>query len=67
MTKREAAIISAYTGVMIGEFSDIHKYMEEKLERPIQTMELLTDEFWDELKCKCASDFMNIKIEEDEN
>lgn len=29
MTKREAAIISAYTGILIGDFNDMHKYIEE--------------------------------------
>lgn len=28
LTKREAAIISAYTGYLIGEFSDMHAYVE---------------------------------------
>lgn len=38
LTKREAAIISAYTGFMIGEFSEMHKYIEEKLQRIIHIM-----------------------------
>lgn len=29
MTKREAAIVSAYTGYLIGEFKDYHAYVEE--------------------------------------
>lgn len=29
MTKREAAIVSAYTGYLIGEFSDFQAYAEE--------------------------------------
>lgn len=31
MTKREAAIVSAYTGVMMGEFREMHKFVEEEL------------------------------------
>lgn len=30
MTKREAIIASAYTGYLIGDFMDFHKYCEEK-------------------------------------
>lgn len=34
MTNREAVVLSAYTGFMIAkQFSDIHKYIEEILER----------------------------------
>ena len=29
MTKREAAIVSAYTGVLIGDFNEMHRYIEE--------------------------------------
>ena len=39
MTKREAAIISAYTGYLIGEFSDLHAYTEEVMGQPIFTHE----------------------------
>lgn len=50
MTKREAAIVSAYTGYLIGEFSDFHAYTEEIMGRPIFTHEL--PNIADELKEK---------------
>ena len=37
MTKREAAIITAYTGILIGKFNDFHKYIEEKAGRGVYT------------------------------
>lgn len=41
MTRRESAIISAYTGFMITkDFSDVHAYIEEKMGRPVFTHEL---------------------------
>lgn len=40
MTKREAAIVAAYTGVMLGKFNDIHIYIEEIMGRPVFTHEL---------------------------
>lgn len=61
MTKREAAIISAYTGYLIGEFSDFHAYAEEVMGRPIFTHEF--PNIADELKEKSKKDFMSIKIE----
>ena len=66
MTKREAAIISAYTGWLIGEFRDCHSYIEEVMDRPVFTHELGDKTFTDELHDKCKPDFMNLKIEESE-
>ena len=62
MTKREAAIVSAYTGCLIGEFSDFQAYVEEIMGRPIFTHELPS--IAEELKEKSKKDFMSIKIEE---
>lgn len=66
MTKREAAIISAYTGWLIGEFIDCHSYIEEVMDRPVFTHEMGDKTFTDELHDKCKPDFMNLKIEESE-
>lgn len=62
MTKREAAIVSAYTGYLIGEFSDFQAYAEEIMGRPIFTHDLTRLGY--ELKEKSKKDFMSIKIEE---
>lgn len=40
ITKREAAIISAYTGILMGDFNEVHKYIEEVAERPVLTHEI---------------------------
>ncbi len=62
MTKREAAIVSAYTGYLIGEFSDFQAYAEEVMGRHIFTHEFPS--IADELKEKSKKDFMSIKIED---
>lgn len=62
MTKREAAIVSAYTGYLIGEFSDFQAYAEEIMGRPIFTHEVPS--IAEELKEKSKKDFISIKIEE---
>lgn len=69
MTKREAAIISAYTGWLLGELDeldDLHAYIEEVMDRPVFTHEMGSKVFTDELHDKCKPDFMNLKIEESE-
>lgn len=63
MTKREAAIVSAYTGYLTGEFSDFQAYVEEIMGRPVFTHELLNIAV--ELKEKSKKDFMNIEVEEE--
>lgn len=64
MTKREAAIVSAYTGYLIGEFSNFQAYAEEIMGRPLFTHEFPS--IADELKEASKKDFMSIKIEESE-
>lgn len=63
MTEREAAIISAYTGVMIGSFSVLHKYAEEIMGRPIHTIEFANKSIMEEIKNKSKEDFCNIRVE----
>lgn len=39
LTKEQAAIIGAYTGITCGPFSDVHELAEKLLKRPIWTHE----------------------------
>ena len=52
MTKKEAAIISAYTGILLGEFSDMHEYIEQILGRPVFTHQLANEDINNEIKNK---------------
>lgn len=65
MTKREAAIVSAYTGMLIGNFADMHQYIEEKLGRAVWTPELADKITWEEIKQKSKEDFINIEVCDD--
>lgn len=60
LTKREAAIISAYTGFLIGKFSDMHEYVDEKIPG-ITTIGFVL--FADQIREKSKDDFINIKVE----
>lgn len=54
MTHNEAVILSAYTGFMLVEnFSDVHKFCEELLGRPIFTSEYANDLVMGEIRGKC--------------
>lgn len=63
MTRKEAAIVSAYTGILICEFSDFHEYIEKILNRPVFRYELADKEICVEIKEKSRKDFINIIVE----
>ena len=61
MTKNEAAIVSAYTGILIGRFSDVAEYCEKILGRPIFTHEYPA--LSDTIKEKSKQDFLSIDVQ----
>lgn len=65
LTKEQAAIIGAYTGITCGPFSDIHEYAEKKLGRPIQIFEFGSNGVGNELKEKSREDFLSLVREHD--
>lgn len=58
MTHREKVIISAYTGVLMCNFGDVHEYIEKILGRPVWTHELADEKVWNEIKETSKSDFI---------
>lgn len=63
MTKREAAIVSAYTGYLIGDFAEMQVYAESLFKRPCFTGEFGSERFAEELKQKAKPDFVAMKVE----
>jgi len=60
MTQEERVIVSAYTGVLMCDFPDMHKYVEEKLGRPLFTHELCDPAVEAEIKEKTREDFLRL-------
>ena len=60
MTKREGAVLTAYTGTLLVDFSSFHKYAEEILGRPIFTHEMASKELMKELKEASTDEFTDI-------
>jgi len=60
LTREQAAIIAAYTGYMAGPFDDFHKYIEEKLGRPVWTHEIANPEVNKSIKDAAMPDFMSL-------
>lgn len=60
MTKQEKIVVSAYTGVLMCDFSDLHEYIERKLGRPVWTHEMASEEVQKEIRQKTKDDFLEI-------
>lgn len=60
MTKQEAIIVSAYTGVLMCEVSDLHEYIEKKLGRSVFTHELADKAVWKEIAKAVKPDLIAI-------
>ena len=60
MTKQEAIVVSAYTGFLMCDFSDMHEYIEKKLGRPVWTHEFANKNIWTEIREKIRPDFLKI-------
>lgn len=58
MTKEERIIVSAYTGFLMCDFDDMHKYIEEKLGRPVWTHELADPKVLEEIREKIKPEFL---------
>lgn len=58
MTKQERLIVSAYTGVLMCDFSEFHSYVEQLLQRPVLTHELALEGVQKEIKEKVQSAFL---------
>jgi hypothetical protein len=60
MTDQERIIISAYTGYLMCNFNEVHKYIEQKMGRPVWTHEMAAVSFAQELRAKMKDDFLSL-------
>lgn len=63
MTKHEAIVISAYTGILMCDFGDMHEFIEKIMGRPVWTHELGSDEMHERIKEKVKPEFLRICAE----
>ena len=62
LTKREAAIVSAYTGYLIGEIGELYKYLSELIGRPVYTHEIPA--IADKYRSRIRQDFVMMEVEQ---
>ena len=60
LTKDQAVVISGFTGILCGEFSDFHADVEKRLGRGVQTFEFGFKEFATEVKKLYEADFIEM-------
>ena len=64
MTKREAAIVGAYTGVVVGTHRDLIDYISELVGGPVGDATLTTFGMINYVKGLARNDFMALKVED---
>jgi hypothetical protein len=60
LTARQAAIVTAYTGVMAGNFPEFHKFAEEIVGNPIWTHQFASEKLVEAIKEKAKPYFLEI-------
>lgn len=60
MTKQEKLIVTAYTGILMVDWDEFHKFAEELLCRPIYTHEFDKEEVTNEIVNAVRDDFMRL-------
>ena len=61
MTREEAILLSAYTGfLLVQDFSDVHKFCEDTLGRPIWTHEFADEDVRKEIQDKLRPQIMKL-------
>jgi len=63
LTKKEAAVITAFTGIMIGKFEDFHQYAEELCGCPVWTHQFGDEQFAEKIKELSRPDFAKLHDE----
>jgi hypothetical protein len=64
LTKEQAAIIGAYTGVTCGPFRDVQDYASRLLGRPLWAREMGSQACADEIRAAAKADFLAICYED---
>ena len=61
LTRRQAAIIGAFTGIACGQFVDIHVYVDSLPGfKGIWTISFAQEPVWEQIKRACREDFLAI-------
>lgn len=65
LTRKQAAIVGAYTGFLCGPFEDMHKFIEQIMDRPVFTHELASKALSEEIREKAKPFFLALCVDRD--
>ena len=60
LTKEQAVVVSAYTGYLVCDFSDMHEEIEKRVGRPVFTHEMGSGAFMDSVRALFKDDFVSL-------
>ena len=60
LTREQAAIIGAFTGILCGPFEDVHGLIERVLDRPVFTHEMVSKDLWEKVKKLIEPEYLAI-------
>ena len=63
ITKHEAAIISAYTGILLGEFPDLHRYACSLIGVELTVEDMAKPRVAGNISERSKADFLALKVE----
>ncbi len=58
LTREQAAIIGAYTGIACGDFGDVHRVVEQALGHPVWTHQMADKKLWEDVREKIKPQFV---------
>jgi hypothetical protein len=64
LSHEQAIVVSAYTGVLVCNFADMHEAVEARMGRPVFTHEFANKEVWSQIKALFKDDFLALVPEE---
>lgn len=65
LTREQAAIIGAFTGITCGPISDLHEKIEQLMGHPVWTHELASPELWKLIKERAKQEFIALCATDD--
>lgn len=58
MTQQERLVVSAYTGYLMTDWGLLHRFIEERLGRPVWTHEFADEKLLEEIRAKIKPEFL---------
>ncbi|MBP1589123.1 MAG: hypothetical protein ILO10_02885 [Kiritimatiellae bacterium] len=58
MTQQERLVVSAYTGFLMTDWPLVHKFIQERIGRPIWTHQFADEKLWEKIRERLKPEFL---------